>query len=116
MSASAFRTVAEEINRQRQTTAQLSRSASIGIDMTPSSLNPIRDGQRRALYGSLPFFSAFGMTQRENEIRNVLSSVSRKSLQNLAQASEVIGSAPLLTSLIFPSLFIFPMTHSMQQV
>lgn len=29
------------------------------------------------------------MTQRENEIRNVLSSVSRKSLQNLAQASEV---------------------------
>lgn len=43
MSASAFRTVAEEIKRQRQTTAQLSRSASIGIDMTPSSLNPIRE-------------------------------------------------------------------------
>lgn len=43
MSASAFRTVAEEINRQRQTTAQLSRSASIGIDMTPSALNPIRE-------------------------------------------------------------------------
>jgi hypothetical protein len=43
MSASAFRTMAEEISRQRQTTAQLSRSASIGIDMTPSTLNPIRE-------------------------------------------------------------------------
>mmetsp|Transcript_20891 Transcript_20891/g.30069 ORF Transcript_20891/g.30069 Transcript_20891/m.30069 type:complete len:596 (+) Transcript_20891:72-1859(+) len=88
MSASAFLTVAEEINRQRQTTAHLSRSASIGIDMTPSALNPIREGQRRALYGTLPFVSAFGMTKRENEIRKVLSSVSHKSLTDLAKESE----------------------------
>jgi hypothetical protein len=89
MSASAFQTVAEEINRQRQTTAQLSRSASIGLDMAPSALNPIREGQRRALYGSLPFVSAFGMNQRENEMRKVLASVSHKSLLDLAKESEV---------------------------
>ena len=80
--------MAQEINRQRQTTAHLSRSASIGLDMTPSALNPIKEGQRRALYGTLPFVSAFGMSQRENEVRKVLSSVSHKSLVDLSKESE----------------------------
>ena len=74
---------AEEINRQRLATAQLSRSASIGDDMTPSSLNPIRDGTRRALYGSLPFVATYGMSRRENDIKKVLSSISLKSMQDL---------------------------------
>jgi hypothetical protein len=79
---------AEEINRQRVTTAQLSRSASIGDDMTPSSLNPIRDGTRRALYGTLPFYATYGMHRREHDVRRVLSSVSFKSMQDLASMSE----------------------------
>ena len=78
----------EEINRQRATTAQLSRSASIGDDMTPSSLNPIRDGTRRALYGCLPFVATYGMHSRECDVRRVLSSVSFKSMQDLASMTE----------------------------
>lgn len=78
----------EEINRQRATTAQLSRSASIGDDMTPSSLNPIRDGTRRALYGCLPFVATYGMHSRESDVRRVLSSVSFKSMQDLASMTE----------------------------
>ena len=78
----------EEINRQRVTTSQLSRSASIGDDMTPSSLNPIKDGSRKALYGCLPFVATYGMQSRENDVRRVLSSVSFKSMQDLASMTE----------------------------
>lgn len=80
---------AEEINRQRIATAQLSRSASMGDDMTPSSLNPIRDGNRRALYGTLPFVATYGMHRRESDVRRVLSSVSFKSMQDLAAMTEL---------------------------
>jgi hypothetical protein len=43
MSTSTFLTMAEEIRKQKQTAAHLSRSASIGIDMAPSALNPIKE-------------------------------------------------------------------------
>jgi hypothetical protein len=78
----------EEINRQRIVTTQLSRSASIGDDMTPSTLNPIRDGNRRALYGTLPFVATYGMHRREHDVRRVLSSVSFKSMQDLSSLTE----------------------------
>lgn len=67
----------------------MSRSASIGDDMTPSSLNPIRDGNRRALYGTLPFVATYGMHRREHDVRRVLSSVSFKSMQDLASVTDL---------------------------
>ena len=43
MSTSAFQTMAEEIERQKEH-SRLSRSASVGGDMTPSALNPVLTG------------------------------------------------------------------------
>jgi len=60
----------------------------MGDDMTPSSLNPIRDGNRRALYGTLPFVATYGMSRRETDVRRVLSSVSFKSMQDLSSMTE----------------------------
>ena len=45
MSTSAFQTMAEEIERQKEHT-RLSRSASVGGDMVPSALNPVLTGRR----------------------------------------------------------------------
>ena len=45
MSTSAFQTMAEEIERQKEHT-RLSRSASVGGDMVPSALNPVLTGMR----------------------------------------------------------------------
>ena len=44
MSTSAFQTMAEEIERQKEHT-RLSRSASVGGDMVPSALNPVLTGR-----------------------------------------------------------------------
>ena len=43
MSTSAFQTMAEEIERQKEH-SRLSRSASVGGDMVPSALNPVLTG------------------------------------------------------------------------
>ena len=82
MSTSAFQTIAEEIERQKEHT-RLSRSASVGVDMMPSSLNPVLTGGRRALYGTLPFVAAFGMQHRETTVRRVLSAASCNALREL---------------------------------
>ena len=46
MSTSAFQTMAEEIERQKEHT-RLSRSASVGGDMVPSALNPVLTGSTK---------------------------------------------------------------------
>ena len=48
------KTVEEDVSVRKR-----SRSSTVSVDMTPSDLNPIVQG-RRELFGSLPFFSAFG--------------------------------------------------------
>ena len=76
--------------------------------MTPSALNPIKEGQRRALYGTLPFVSAFGMSQRENEIRKVLASVSHKSLVDLAKVSDHALLEEIETDEVYSNQYISP--------
>ena len=63
--------------RDNSNNTRVTRSSSV------SSLNPSQvDGAgRRALYGSLPFFAAHGMRQRETALKHVLSSVA--SLESL---------------------------------
>ena len=56
--------------------------------MKPYMLNPIRD-TRKALYGSLPFVATCGMQNREQDVRRVLSSVSLKSMQDLASMTDI---------------------------
>ena len=48
MSTSAFQTMAEEIERQKEH-SRLSRSASVGGDMAPSALNPVLTGDFKTL-------------------------------------------------------------------
>ena len=46
MSTSAFQTMADEIERQKEH-SRLSRSASVGGDMAPSALNPVLTGAKK---------------------------------------------------------------------
>jgi hypothetical protein len=58
MSTSAFQTMAEEIERQKEH-SRLSRSASVGGDMVPSALNPVLTGMLDVfcvLYFSIQWF------------------------------------------------------------
>eukprot|EP00596_Hydrurales_sp_CCMP1899_P000568 CAMPEP_0119035618 /NCGR_PEP_ID=MMETSP1177-20130426/2755_1 /TAXON_ID=2985 /ORGANISM="Ochromonas sp, Strain CCMP1899" /LENGTH=563 /DNA_ID=CAMNT_0006994141 /DNA_START=164 /DNA_END=1855 /DNA_ORIENTATION=+ len=73
--------MSDHLERQKRD-ARLSRSASVGVDMVPSELNPVLTGGRRALYGTLPFVAAFGMQHRESAIRRVLSTASFDALHS----------------------------------
>ena len=99
MSTSAFQTLIDEIERQREH-MKLSRSASVGADMKPSLLNPVLSAghSRRALYGTLPFMAAFGMQHRESEIRRVLSTTSLKAMADSGQAPAPAGGLGLIGS------------------
>lgn len=81
MSEGAFETIAQTLKEQatgslpgrnRSNRSGVTRSSSISSLNTSSSID---SAGRRALYGSLPFFAAFGMQQRESQLRRVLSSV-----------------------------------------
>lgn len=96
MSTSSFQTLTEELAKQELTTRKLSRtrSESMGgladkaekITFSPREDTEVRQLEtqgRRTLYGTLPFVAAFGMQNRENTIRRVVSSVSCKALNEL---------------------------------
>ena len=79
----------EELAKQKQTSAQLSRSVTIAGDTAGLPLDLEHSAQlvanqgRRALYGTLPFMSAFGMQGHENSVRKVLTTASCNALDAL---------------------------------
>jgi hypothetical protein len=82
------------LNKQKEITTRRVRSLSVGDGMNelekekqtkPSEIDDIESSGRRALYGTLPFFSTFGMSSREMTLRDVISKAS-------FNAKSVIGS------------------------
>jgi hypothetical protein len=93
----------EEIAKQRMNKTRFFKSSTVPTDLLSSKpeTNEVEVQGRRTLYGTLPFFSAFGMQARETGFRRVIKTASCNTLQALPRQDEEVFKKLFLIIILF---------------